>query len=368
MSARRTLEYAVLGLILAGSSYAAAVSSAPMTRWSSLGVAVFAAALAAGLHHAHGRGQEYPEWMRPGARRQLYFVAFVIMSGVISSAVYILTTPQETPETVTSEALAGFFLTVIAWGSLSAYRKEKRRVADLGEGAGPMPTYSIIPYSWSRYLFISLMAVTGGLAVIYTMGLASYVYPTNPLVASLMNSNSPTVTVPYVLAAAIGAYAGYRISRTKWMVEGMFVWIVAWGFWMGSLFGLLGAQQANLFHDSGRTAELLNMASVAVGVAVGYALTRTKWYGGWKGQFLFDNGALSSGDGASIRAYMTSRSAADRALRGMTAKEEAALYQSLEEKEISELTDLEFAERLELAETLPDDGSRAKPRGSKKGR
>jgi hypothetical protein len=361
MGIRRSFEYAVLGFVFVASSYEAAISSTLAMLWGSLAVAATTAALVAGLYWAHNHSQEYPEWMKPGAERQLYFAAFVIVTGIISSVVYYLTTPQRTLETATSEVLVGFFFTVFAWGSLSAYRKERRRLTELGEGAGPMPSYSIIPYSWSRYLFISLMAVTGGLAVIYTMGLASYFYPANTLVVFMKNSNSNLVLLPYTLAAAIGGFAGYRISKARWMVEGMFVWLVGWGFWMGSLFGLLGAQQANLFHDTGRTAELVNVACVAVGIAAGYALTKTEWYDDWKTRFLFNNGVIGGGtksvSASGMQELMSAESAAHRALQSLSPKDAAALYDALEGKKISELTDLEFAERLELAES-PSNGVR----------
>lgn len=357
-SIRRYLEYILLGLIFAASSYEAAISSAPVIRWSSLSMAAVAAAFVAGLHWAHLHNQEYPEWMKPGFRRQLYFVVFVIASSAISSFAYYMANPQQFLEIVTSEVLVMLFTAAFAWGSLSAYRKEKRRVAELGENAGPAPFYPVFPYSWGKYIFISLMSVTGGLALMYVMSLANSLYPTNPSVAFVLNSNSILVAVPYLPAIAIGGLAGYVISKSRWFTEGMFVWIVAWGFWLGSLFSYMAVQQATSFQSTPPLALSVSAASVAAGIVTGYALTRTEWYVGWKTQFLFNNGVLGAGDSANMQTLMSTESAAHRALRTLSPTEEVELYQALESKRISELTDLEFAERLELAESLP--GNRRK--------
>ena len=97
----------------------------------------------------------------------------------------------------------------------------------------------------------------------------------------------------------------------------------------------------------------MSAASVAVGIVTGYALTKTGWYGGWKTRFLFNNGVLSDGDGANMQTLVSTEKAAHRALHALAPTEEVELYQALESKKISELTDLEFAERLQLAESLP---------------
>lgn len=366
MTARRYLEYAILGLIFVASGFETAISSAPLARWGSLSMAAVAAAFVAGLYWARRHGQEYPEWMKPGARRQLYFVVFIVASSIISGFAYYLANPQQSLEVVTLEVMVMFFMVAFAWGSLSAYRKEKRRVAELGEeAAGPTPFHPVFPYSWAKYIFISLIAVTGGLGWLYVFGLVNALYPTNPTVAFFMNSNSVLVAVPFLLTTAIGGLAGYQISKTKWMFEAMFVWLVAWGFWIGSLFGYMAVQQATSFQSTPLVAIPVSMASTAAGAAVGYALTKTERYDEWKTQHLFNYGVLGDSNSASVRDLASSRRAADRALRGLTPKEEAALYQTLERKEISELTDVEFAERLELAEGLPDNGRKSKSSCSK---
>ena len=368
VSVRRYLEYIVLGLILAASSYEAAIVSAPVMRWSSLFMAAVAVAFLAGLHWAHRHGREYPEWAKPGARRQLYFVVFIIASSLVSGLAYYVANPQQSLEIVTSEALVMIFATAFAWGSLSAYRKEKRRVAELGEEAGPAPFYPVFPYSWAKYLFISLMAVTGGLAWFYAFGLVNALAPTDSSVMFFMNSSSILAAVPYLLTTAIGGVAGYRISRTKWMFGAMFVWLVAWGFWVGSLFVYMAVQQATSFQSTPLIAVPVSAACTSAGAAVGYALTKTELYRGWKTQLLFNYGVLGEGDSsvspADMQELVSAERAARRALQGLSAKEEAALYSALEGKEISELTDVEFAERLELAESLPYEAGRTRSHGA----
>ena len=187
----------------------------------------------------------------------------------------------------------------------------------------------------------------------YVLSLANFLYPTNPSVAFLLNSNSILVAVPYLPAIAIGGIAGYAITKSRRFIEGMFVWIVAWGFWLGSLFCYMVVQQATSFQSTPPLALSVSAASVAVGIVTGYALTRTEWYEGWKTQFLFNNGVLGDSDSASMQTLMSTEKAAHRALHTLGPTEEVELYQALESKKISELTDLEFAERLELAESLP---------------